>query len=283
MIPIILVLAMGSTPTAAYDLPRIEHRYAIAEDNQRDPQTRNTAAQHSAAREQINTNPQDCSSADNQNTAQCEDAKNNQRIAVANEHMVTLTIVIAAVGVMQTLALVLTLVATRKAANATAKSVDLSERSLKITERAHLQVSQIEVRSGLTSGNIPRIVVSIANRGRTPGTIVSSVFKFQIFDTIPESPTFDGETPNQVLVGPGNTETSDIMTQHAVTTDEIEAIKAAKKQLVVWGRVFYLDVFGDRHEMRFGCAMKMHDHTPGTQDYRVTFKQLVGEDYNRAD
>ncbi|HEX3464700.1 MAG TPA: hypothetical protein VHS78_11685 [Candidatus Elarobacter sp.] len=226
----------------------------------------------------------DCASANNSKNAECQNLAANQRISDANAAVAKYTLVLIIVGIVQALALIFTLVATFRAANAAAESVRLSERAMKLTERAYIEVDEIHPPAKLNIPQIPRIVVWMTNRGRTPATLIGGVFKFRIFDEadeVPEPVYDEDELAAHVLLGPGSRSSHDVTTEQVVTEELMGGVYAGTKHFIVWGRITYLDVFGERHETRFGTSMHFVGHDRNTGNYTISFKSMRAP-YNYA-
>jgi hypothetical protein len=142
------------------------------------------------------------------------------------------------------------------AANAAKRSADVSERTLALAERPHLIAHTFKIdRFEERTANSLRVTYIVENYGKTPAFLTLWIVRFRLVEL--PIPVDYGPHKNLKMgwiVPPKEKRESLSILEGGPLTDESRRLVAeGKKQLVVYGRLEYLDILNKRHCFAFGC------------------------------
>ena len=154
---------------------------------------------------------------------------------------------------------------TRASANAAAKSADVAEKTvehMRLEQRAWLGFLDVEI-IGLTAGKAPELAMKLKNFGRTPGTIIElDVHYYQTAAGLEEAGVLWGDeqrfgsteqrkgVSQEVVIPPESETMIRVPPGEIMSADDLNDIVRGEFELVVVGRIKYLDIFGRDHPTR---------------------------------
>ena len=171
---------------------------------------------------------------------------------------------------MQGAVFLLTLIGTIRAANATKKAAEISERSLLMLEGPYGVIGEIEFQP-LPSAPVtveqlaefaPFARFKIANHGRSVAIVRELLSEVALYEDLPDEPEFVEAIfrkgvqfiePNKQ--GPFVTTTR----QSALTQEELELVASGKLKPFFYGRMKYADLMGNLHTTGWCLSWRLRD------------------------
>jgi hypothetical protein len=172
--------------------------------------------------------------------------------------------------------LVLVLV-TRRQAVLTKESVRISERALVDLERAYVFVQEIggnmdpfvtmDDGRGIPRFLVPEFSVTLVNYGRTAGNIDRGMIRVEVLEKIPPeiqaeviTASHPGAQSAEIIIGPNNTYTFDrLALEQPFTPEHGEGMRKGTVSIYCHGFFSYLDIFGNSHPIKF-CRRYVLNH-----------------------
>lgn len=160
-----------------------------------------------------------------------------------------------------------TLSATKEAANAATKAAKVAEDALHVSERAYLNIDQINFKKPIDQwqiGESIEILLRIFNQGHTYAQIIEMFNKVEVAKELPEIPTYwRGSTKYiQSTIAAGNRHTIGGLKGPVITEEIVQDILKVRKMLYVWGRLIYQDVFKKQWVVGFGAEYSPYGFLP---------------------
>ncbi|MGP8052150.1 MAG: hypothetical protein ACLPYB_16295 [Desulfobaccales bacterium] len=208
--------------------------------------------------------PKTAAEADQERSYQDEKASQNWWI-------VRFTGILAAVAILQFLALAFQAWYLRKgfkiteiAANAAKESAEVAETALHISERAYLSIEQIGFVEPLKVGEMPNLKLKIINTGKTPAQIIDTSTNVRFFDKIPSIPVYPPgqKSQSQMTIRPGGKNTLANIRGYTVTTKQFSDMLNGTQKLLIWGRIIYQDIFKHLMVVGFGAEFFVNNFLP---------------------
>ena len=139
------------------------------------------------------------------------------------------------------------IVATKAAADAAAKTATVAEKALYITERAYIGLDNFGLQNFLP-GKLPSLIYTAINTGKTSGTITEIILKYYIGNEIPETPNYD----NPHLSAPVQIQSMRSVTGHTafnekLTYSDYNDLISGTKSLFWWIKLTYTDTLQKTH------------------------------------
>lgn len=184
----------------------------------------------------------------------------NERIAQANDRIAALTFWLVMVGALQTLATTAAFLIGIRTANAAKKSAIVAERTLHLSQRAYLTMTDSEF-SHFNPGEFPNLVLRVKNDGRLPATVTAWMCCFLIDEDFPPHKTEDEEFVQYSAVLGSNQQGILEMTGNAprgLLPEEFAKIQKGQMRVRIYGAIKYESGFGPG-EMGFALEYDPND------------------------
>ena len=126
---------------------------------------------------------------------------------------------------------------------------------LRVGERAWVVVESAQLADPLAIGQRPKVVLRIANSGRTPAietAVASVVFSRAVLSSDDLADETIGNRTSNAVLAPGTSFTIwSTSSEPFSRQQQIDAIRKGPNRLYVMGTIYYLDVFKKSHQTRF--------------------------------
>lgn len=139
----------------------------------------------------------------------------------------------------------------RSSAVAAKRSADNDDAAARLTQRADVLLTLIEMQGANPFGPNTRIILHIKDYGPTRADAVVFNFRISIFGVV------ETGSPNlaPIVLGGGETQKFTFRTLGEITTGEvIDQIAKGKAPLRIFGKITYKDVFGSPHATECGAT-----------------------------
>jgi hypothetical protein len=135
-----------------------------------------------------------------------------------------------------------------QAAEAAKSSVEIAERTLRLSQGANIGMYRWESKN-IETNKSPFIRVEIANVGHSIAVVLDDWSKITIDAKLPDVPVY-GSHPTNIPVPPGGASFLELDGSVAakpvvLTQQHIDELIAGQKKFFVWGRITYRDIFDD--------------------------------------
>jgi len=144
----------------------------------------------------------------------------------------------------------------QRSALASEQGVRQGRDALRLEQRPIVTVTWMRLKSDVKVGEKATIIIAIKNTGRTPA-IKTRWLRTLGFGRGQEPPfvppmVFD-EQPSLAVLSPEVEISNELLSDHPVTSDEMERLVAEHYRLFAWGTLTYEDLFGRKYKTEF-CA-----------------------------
>lgn len=141
------------------------------------------------------------------------------------------------------------------------RGVRISERAFKMAERANIRIGGWKIHQELQAGARFRASFLVCNDGRTFAQIIENSGSFCVGDgnELIGPPEYFPAIGPTGIVGPTSELVNNIHFVKSITGDEIEKLRRQQYFIYIWGRIKYLDVFGELCEVGYGAKLVLED------------------------
>ncbi len=169
-----------------------------------------------------------------------------------------LTGVVAAATFLQAIFLIRSFRETKKAANAAKKSAIVAEDTLRITQRAYLDITDHQIYRRLTPGNNPQITYEITNIGNTVAQITEIMHVVDIVSEFPLDPDYSKckIMSKNYSIRQKSTASKIATMDRPINADQISSLDNDTKFLGLWGKITYYDIFQKSFTIGFGIKYR---------------------------
>ena len=205
-----------------------------------------------------------------------------QRMAKAAEDAVWWARFQSGVGVLGFLAIVFTLVLTAQATRATARSADISQKSLQLSQGAFLDLKEQDLKVSLGRDKDSfNIELKIHNAGQTVATIESYRGRYHMGTDLPDRPSFldSPKLFQSVILVAGDSLVLDEGPNRVNKINKDSLTKILKGELK-YGHLTYADVFGNTFDVGFGREVEVDNVEKDKYRFRLPENITATAKYN---